>query len=420
MNSAAASSQSVSKRRPWIVLGNPDNRRVKLFQSALRESGRPAAHVVAYRDWLSGEVDLAETLARLAGEPCVLRIESPGEDFEVECRLIARGAAALEPGDNAALSRAAALRLRDDRGRVRTVRQWFAGFSALLDDVEQAIRVPNSIAGRPAVTVQNHPAAIRLLFDKPRCHRFLADRGVPVPPALQAQSLPAITSYDSLREAMRAAGWSRVFVKLAWGSSASGVVAFSTTGTRPLAITSLELVRRRGEARFYNNLRLSHYHRERDLRTIFDFLGREGVHVEQWLPKAMQGDRNFDLRVVTFAGKACHTVVRTSRTPLTNLHLGNRRGDLSLLRRSAGSRWKIVSELCEQAARELPDALYVGWDVLVTPGFRQAFILEGNAFGDLLPGLTHRGLSTYGRGIAAVLRRDGSGRAVRRCRPDDA
>ncbi len=385
-DSPAALSPSVSNRHRWVVLGNPDNRRTRLFQSALQDVGQPAAHIVSYRDLLRGEIDLSEVLAQFAGEPCILRIESPGEDHDIERRMIARGASAE------GISPAAALRLRDDQGRVRHVRQWFAGFCSLLKDVEQAIRK------FPGISVQNHPAAIRLLFDKPGCHKFLAEHGVSVAP-----SLPAINSYDALREAMKSVGWSRVFVKLAWGSSSSGVVAFSTVGTRPLAITSLELVRRRGEARFYNNLKLSRYDRESDLRAIFDFLGREGVHVEQWLPKATQGDRNFDLRVVTFAGKACHTVVRTSRSPMTNLHLGNRRGDLSLVRQAAGSRWSIIPALCEQAARTLPDALYVGWDVLVTPGFRRAVILEGNAFGDLLPNLIHEGYSTYGRGIAEVL-----------------
>lgn len=385
-DSPAGLSPSVSNRHRWVVLGNPDNRRTRLFQSALQDVGQPAAHIVSYRDLLRGEIDLSEVLAQFAGEPCILRIESPGEDHDVERRLIARGASAE------GISPAAALRLRADPGRVRHVRQWFTGFCSLLNDIEQAIQ------RFPGISVQNHPAAIRLLFDKPGCHKFLAENGVSVAP-----SLPAIDSYDALREAMKSVGWSRVFVKLAWGSSSSGVVAFSTVGTRPLAITSLELVRRRGEARFYNNLKLSRYHRESDLRAIFDFLGREGVHVEQWLPKATQGGRNFDLRVVTFAGKACHTVVRTSRSPLTNLHLGNRRGDLSLVRQAAGSRWNLVSDLCEQAARALPDALYVGWDVLVTPGFRRAVILEGNAFGDLLPNLMHEGYSTYGRGIAEVL-----------------
>jgi hypothetical protein len=372
-------------QRRWVVLGNPDNRRVTLFQAALRECGQPAAHVVSYRQLLRGEIDVSATLAQFGGEPCVLRIESPAEDHEVERRLIARGAFA------GGISAAAAWRMRTDLGRVRHLRQWFAGFSAVLGEVEQAI------ANCANLTVQNHPRAIRLLFDKPRCHAFLADRGVAAPP-----SLPTISDYDELRQAMSAAGWSRVFVKPAWGSSASGVVAFSIAGAKPRAITSLELVRRRGEARFYNNLQLSHYHRERDLRVIFDFLCRERAHVERWLPKAVHENRNFDLRVVTIAGRACHTVVRTSRTPITNLHLGNRRGDLPLVRQSAGSRWKIVTELCEQAASAFPDALYVGWDVLVTPGFRKAYILEGNAFGDLLPGVTHAGRSTYASGIVAI------------------
>ena len=420
MNSPAALSPSVSNRHRWVVLGNPDNRRTTLFQSALQEAGLPAAHVISYRDVLRGKLDLSEELAQFAGNG-VLRIESPGEDHDVERRLIALGARGKRgqtlsgqtistshrlvskgsdpfyhglPGTSVGeISPQSALRLREDRGRVRHVRQWYAGFSSLLDDVEQALQTI------PGIMVQNHPAAIRLLFDKPGCHQFLAASGVSVAP-----SLPPIHSYEELREAMKSAGWSRVFVKLAWGSSSSGVVAFSTVGGRPLAITSLELVRRRGEARFYNNLTLSRYHNESDLRAIFDFLGREGVHVEQWLPKATQGGRNYDLRVVTFAGKACHTVVRTSLSPLTNLHLGNRRGDLSLVRQAAGERWSIVTDLCEQAAKAVPGALYVGWDVLVTPGFRRAVILEGNAFGDLLPNVVHEGFSTYGRGIVEVTR----------------
>jgi hypothetical protein len=369
------------------VLGNPANRRVKLFDAALRDMGQTPPEVISYRDLLRGEDSLEEYLARFRDEPCILRIESPAEDHDVERRLIAKGSAV------GAISAPAALRLRQDIGRVRFVRQWYAGFSALLAEIEETLRlIPN-------VSVQNHPRDIRMLFDKPRCHALLASRGIAVSP-----SLPAVDGYDGLREAMRAAGWQRVFVKLAWGSSASGVVALNTELPRPLAITSLELVRRGGEARFYNNLRLSTYQRERELRAIFDFLCREGAHVEQWLPKAARGTRNFDLRVVTFAGRACHTVVRTSRSPITNLHLGNKRGDVSLLQRAAGRRWRDIRSLCEQAAAVLPQTQYIGWDVLVTPGFRKSYILEGNAFGDLLPNVLHRGRSTHEEGIRAALR----------------
>nr|WP_044180725.1 STM4014 family protein [Pirellula staleyi] len=374
-------------KRRWLILGNPQNRRVKLFQAALRASGQQRAAMVSYVDFLRGQVDLVPLLERLAQNRGILRIESPGEDFEVERLLIARGAPATD--DIAAPS---AMRLRSDPGRIRYPRQWLAGFSHALDEIQTQLQL------LPGLAVQNHPDAIRTLFDKTRCHAHLLAQGVAVP-----RVLLSIHSYDQLLESMRGAQLSRVFVKLNGGSSSSGVVALSTTGPRPLGLTSLELVRQRGTARFYNNLRLRHYDREHDLRTILDFLLGQGAHVEEWLPKASQADRNFDLRVVTFAGQACHMVVRTSRSPLTNLHLGNRRGDLAALRQSAGARWKIVPQLCEQAAAAFPAALYVGWDLLVTPGFRRAVILEGNAFGDLLPGVEHHSRSTYQQAIASSL-----------------
>jgi hypothetical protein len=360
---------------------------VTLFQAALRELHQPPAKVLSYRDYLAGNESLAEVLARLRGQDCILRIESPGENHMVERLLIARGATG---SSRDTISREAAQKMRTAVGRIRHTQQWFAGFSSVMKEIEKTLQE------FPQIGVQNHPRAIRLLFNKPRCHDFLAARGVSVPP-----SLPGITSYDSLRAAMRAAGWSRVFVKLAYGSSASGVVAFATAGSQPIAITSMELVRKQGEMRFYNNLRLSYYSREPELRAIFDFLGREGAHVEKWLPKASHQGRNFDLRVITISGQACHTVVRTSRSPLTNLHLGNRRGDLAALQKAAGSRWDMVTALGQRAALAFPDALYVGWDVLVTPGFRRAVILEGNAFGDLLPNVLHNGKSTYAQILAA-------------------
>lgn len=370
----------MNERANWTILGVPANRRVALFQEALARRGAPPAQVVPYRELLRDRRALARALGNFSGAQR-LRIESPGEDHEVERQLIALGA--QRRGSDSILPEAAR-RLRRSPGRIRHVRQWFLGFSALLEDVQQ------SLLAFPEVVVQNAPDSIRLLFDKPRCHALLTSRGIATPPAL-----PGVSDYDSLRDAMRDAGWDRVFVKLAFGSSGSGVVAFSMAHTSPVAITTVELTRRGAETRCYNNLRLSTYRSERDLRDLFAFLCREGAHVERWLPKAHQDGRNFDLRVVTIGGRARHMVVRASRSPLTNLHLGNRRGDQEAARAAAGPRWSGILELCERAAAVVPDAHYVGWDVLVTPGFRRAYILEGNAFGDLLPNVLCDGLSTY-------------------------
>ena len=62
-------------------------------------------------------------------------------------------------------------------------------------------------------------------------------------------------------------------------------------------------------------------------------------------------------------------------------------------------------DVCEQAALVFPEAICVGWDVLITPGFRRAYILEGNAFGDLLPNVFHEGQSAQVQTIRAVMHR---------------
>ncbi len=61
----------------------------------------------------------------------------------------------------------------------------------------------------------SHPDEILLAFDKPRCHAHLMRHDVMV-----AETITGITDYAQLVDRMRTLGWSRVFVKLATGSSA--------------------------------------------------------------------------------------------------------------------------------------------------------------------------------------------------------
>ncbi|QDT99682.1 hypothetical protein V144x_51950 [Gimesia aquarii] len=103
-------------------------------------------------------------------------------------------------------------------------------------------------------------------------------------------------------------------------------------------------------------------------------------------------------------GQVRHFVVRESRRPLSNLHLGNRRGDGKQLINALGtSGWEEVRKTCEQAASLYPGNFHIGVDVLLTPGFRQQAILELNAFGDLLPGILHQGLDTYQFEVRSIL-----------------
>src|SRR4051794_22424790 len=128
MRSTATSPPRSSPRR-FVVVGHPGHKRVELFQAALARAGRRPADVVAYRDLLNRRTSLADAVRRRT----VVRLESPGQDFEVEKRLIALGAAEPESEypDASAITRAAALRLTPDRGRLLYPRQWYRGFRAL-------------------------------------------------------------------------------------------------------------------------------------------------------------------------------------------------------------------------------------------------------------------------------------------------
>src|SRR5512140_947018 len=81
--------------RPFVLLGNAENRRVGLFQQALEAQGQPPARVVSWLDFLRDPQRLADVT-----EPDALfRIDSPGEDFEVERALLGLGyEAALAEG----------------------------------------------------------------------------------------------------------------------------------------------------------------------------------------------------------------------------------------------------------------------------------------------------------------------------------
>lgn len=368
-----------------VVIGNPANRRVGFFQQALARFNLRPAVVIPYRD-LIGDCTLLQSEI---SDDTIVRIESPGEDETVTRHLIARGAASMT-GSAEKIGVAEALALETDLGRIRFLRQWYLGYQSLLNQIQPMLE---------GVAIHNHPDDIQLMFDKPACQQHLADNGIPVPPMLSD-----LESFAELLATLSEQKWSRVFVKPAHGSSASGVVAFYFDGDCMRAVTPIEMVRSNGEVCLYNNLRLTTYREHEDIEWIVNFLIHEGAQIERWLPKAGLQGRTFDLRILVIAGKACHVVMRTSQSPITNLHLGNQRGDLDLLRqRLSDSAWQDICQVAEQAAAVVKKSLYVGVDLMLHPGNRNPTVLELNAFGDLLPNVLFNAESTYEAEIRASL-----------------
>ncbi len=379
--------------RRFVLIGNARSRGVEEWQSALQRLHQSSAILVQYADLLTGRVVLSDVVQ--SGD--MVRLESPGRDWNVEKLLLQAGADLAEVESSAKnivfLPARAIAELAFEKGRIWASRQWYLGWRELLQRIEKQLQrsAPHCLL--------TAPRDIALMFDKPLCHSTLRAAGVAVPRALGTPG-----NYQELRLLMKEFDCHRVFIKLAHGSSASGVIAFRTDGRRFHAVTTTEVVQNGGETRLYNSRKLQVLRNEREVQTLIDALCRHRVHVEEWLSKAGMDGQVFDLRVVVLAGRARHKVLRLSRTPMTNLHLLNHRGDVEKVRaRMTAAQWDCAIQSCEAAHACLAGSFSSGIDLMWTPDFRRHAILEMNAFGNLLPRVLDDGLQTHEAELQALL-----------------
>jgi glutathione synthase/RimK-type ligase-like ATP-grasp enzyme len=368
----------------FTIIGNPENRRVSGFCQTVQQLGYEIPAVIPYASWL-----LAHERPVIPPQS-IVRIDSPGENDAVRQLLVARGRGETIPAASLFKTTKPA-----DYGIIKDLQTWYAGFSHWLQEMETII------SEQPHIRVMNHPADIRLQFNKPVCQALLEQHGVPVP-----ARLPAFASYDELLSSMQERGLQKVFIKPAHASSASGVIAFRRSGHRVQAVTSAEMISTPAGLQLYNSLQVRTYTNEQVIASLINRMIEENVFAEEWLPKATLKGRYFDVRVLVIAGKARHTVIRTSSHIITNLHLGNKRGDMNNFVTEIGAnKLMAIKQLAEQAAACFPESLYMGIDILLTADLRKTVVLEINAFGDLLPNLLDEGETCYEAQIRAMIKK---------------
>ena len=373
--------------RPLVLIANPENRRAAFFREACVRLSLPEPLVLPWRDVLRDDFPLEDRLSGAGG----LRIDSPGENFDVERLLIRLGSpAAQDENEWTWISAEDSELLEDDPGRVRLQRQWYHGWSAALAKLESAARLCG-------VKPMNPPHEIAVAFDKFATQSRLASAGVPV-----ARNLGICRNFEELHGRMREQRMHRVFVKPCHSSSASGVIALANDGGERWQATTSAIWSAPGH--LHNSLRLQTLRDMPGIRRLVDAVCKERALAERWIPKASIGGRAYDLRVLVIGGQAAHVVVRTSRSPLTNLHLGNARGDPDAVRAQLGSTgWDAAMQTAENAAACFPGCLYLAVDLMVDSSLRRFVVAEVNAFGDLLPNVLWNGWSPCEAEIRAWL-----------------
>ena len=352
----------------WVVLGVAGSKRTRGLQAAAAAAGVPL-QLVEWRDWLASPGHLDDALSAR----CHFKVEPPGDDPQVHVALMHRGCHRLGRAPCPA----------PERGELAAVDAWFEGFQSTL------LQLAAQLAMHPQACVVNAPDEIIAMTDKLQCQQRLVAHGVATAPLLGP-----VQDHDHLMAMLDREGIDRVFVKPRYGSSAAGVVAYRRGGGRQQATTSA-LLHDDGR-RLFNVKRLRSYQRPADVHRVIDLVAAQGAYAEAWISKPRAGSGHFDLRVVTFNGRAAHRVARVSRQPMTNLHLDSERADPARLLAAPGL--SAMEAAAEQAAAVFPRAGIVGFDLVVHRG--AARVLEANAFGDLLPGLLWQGRDTYATALA--------------------
>ncbi len=356
-----------------LVIAPPESRRVRALQNSLLEAGLPPARVLSWLEVLKGE-----PLENHISANTIIKLDSPSEDWETDKGLLALGE--IQPDPDREYARVSTKNLEYDLGAILSSRQWYLGFCVALKMLETQLEALNKRA-------MNHPTDIAIMFDKRATHAKLESAGILVPPAL-----PPVHHFDELFEHMQRLGWNRVFVKLAHGSGAAGVIALENHKGHWQATSTVEMA---SGGQLYNTKRLWKYRNLEQIKALVNLICLQRVHVEKWLPKASFEHKIFDLRVVVIKGVAHHVLVRSSSGTVTNLHLGNERGNWDGVREKLGETWCDVKSTCEQCMGLFPNSLYAGVDALIQTDWQRHAILEMNAFGDYHRNVFVNGLDTY-------------------------
>jgi hypothetical protein len=376
----------------YIILANPDSKRWLAYQRDLLAFWRerritPELQLVPWSSIIPRDGDLDG----LAGfdRPAPVRLESPGRDFEVMKLLLQAGARDAGEDERAWGD------VPYQKGRLLRPGLLHRGFCRVLRGLRRAFDA------RPHLTPLACPLAVAELFDKNATSDRLRAAGIPCPPSLPP--LPPDTPPDRLLTELREHRWPTAYVKLATGSSATGIAVVHALDEAAWAVTSVVRI----GSEFYNSRRLRRVCGV-ELESVLAFLLREGTCVQRGIPMAQIDGQNFDVRVVMLYGRPAFTIFRLSSQPMTNLHLGGRRGQPDACRAAVPTRaWLDALDDCTAAAQLYPCAA-VGVDLLFERGCLRHYILELNAFGDFFPGLTDaQGRSVHGTEIEATARHHG-------------
>ena len=351
--------------RKGILLLAGRGPRARLTEDAAARVGLPCSVM----DWATCIAQPAVLAERLDG-CAALRVDSPDHDFASLAAIHAIGEApAKARGYETVQPHAALLSVP---GTIGSPAQMFFGLAEALSAVEKVV-------DDLEIPISHRAVDVRAAQDKLATHERLAAAGVPMP-----EPLGLVASFDDLMDKMDRMDAPRVFLKLRHGSAAAGMIALARRATGEMRATTTALLTPNG---LRSTRQVQTLATRGEITPLVNALAPLGLFADRWMARASIGDGPCDLRIVSIGGKM-FPILRTSRHPMTNLHLGGVRMPADVLReRMPSGAWEALMQTAITARAAYPGALSLGLDVAVANDLRRHAVLEVNAFGDFVKGL---------------------------------
>ena len=244
------------------------------------------------------------------------------------------------------------------------------------ENLSQYIRVLNELKSVNCRFL-NNPEDIQKVLDKYECKKILMDNNIPV----STMFLQRIADIEQLHNVMDESRINQVFIKPKFYSGAAGVVAYrrNIVRNKRQLFTSACIEKEH----IINTKKLKKFENNEEIDEILENILKLDCVVEVWMPKANYKGMLYDLRVVWQFGRVEFMVARTSKGPITNLHLNNgavKWEDIGLQEEDIMK----INALCESAMKCFPGLNMAGIDIAFTKNMKTAYIIEINGQGDLI------------------------------------
>jgi hypothetical protein len=315
-----------------------------------------------------------ELFGRRFSDESIFRLDSTAQSFSLQKLLLRLGASTAEEEKCSFLPVNEIDQFRERFGEFIYPSQYYYGLNKLMQIINEQVKCRERWLTKPDIA--------GLLFDKAKVVEICEAEGIPAPMRLfECYSLSDIQGWmntQNLRE---------VYVKHRFGSSACGIALLRTVGTEIFAITSVA----NHNGRRWNSLRPRSLRGEQSVGELVNYLINEGAQIEVGIPKRRIDGMGFDCRFIVINNRIDFIIVRKSRAPFTNLHMGGVRDTFQALKTCvSASLLQEASDACLKLA-QLFDQFVLGVDIVFSKKSDTFYVLEVNSFGAFFPNLRREG-----------------------------